>query len=612
MKTIYFNFKQTSLLALTLILCSLPFWQGTAFAQSVTYHVAQKNPNASDADNITGTMASPYLSIARGLKNIKPGDRVIIHEGIYRESADVTVSGTKEKPITIEAYKNEKIIMRGSTVVTSWKVQPGSNQIYIHDGWTKYFGTWKPKVSDARDAARNQIYANGEYIEEVPLQTNLKEGTFYIDKATKRIFLWLKNNDNPNNQIIEVSDRDYCLSVKADYIIVRGINVEYGANGPQATAMFRTIGNHNIIEDCSVHWAAGSGFLLGGNDNLIRRCVFNNNGQIGFGSGRSNYCLFEDCETSYNNLHTGKYYSTGWEAGGNKVAFAKAVNFLRHVSIGNNGPGIWYDISNDSCEVKNCFTQNNKGSGLFYEISYRLHATDNVMIGNGLNSGQGDWGANGGITLSSSPGCIVERNIMINNVDGFQFREQGRTTPEITGLEGMSRFGNNIPIWNHNQIIRNNIMAFNNGAQLRGWLDVSDGRIWPAYIKATLPEKEKTSVSSADWAAGYQAKDNAGQPKDLTLEMLHFNIDNNYYWAVASNNQVIFQWGVSWKHNVKYNDLATLSKELNFESNGKIINPMFNDWQNLDFRVPKNSPFIKNNSYPHGGVPRVKLGIIKK
>ena len=263
MKTIYFNFQQTSLLALTLILCSLPFWQGTAFAQSVTYNVAQKNPNASDADNITGTMASPYLSIARGLKNIKPGDRVIIHEGIYRESADVTVSGTKEKPITIEAYKNEKIIMRGSTVVTSWKVQPGSNQIYIHDGWTKYFGTWKPKVSDARDAARNQIYANGEYVEEVPIQANMKEGTFYIDKAAKKIFLWLKNNDNPNNQIIEVSDRDYCLSVKADYIIVRGINVEYGANGPQGTAMFRTIGNHNIVEDCSVQWAAGSGFYLG-------------------------------------------------------------------------------------------------------------------------------------------------------------------------------------------------------------------------------------------------------------------------------------------------------------------------------------------------------------
>lgn len=176
----------------------------------------------------------------------------------------------------------------------------------------------------------------------------------------------MKNNDNPNTQVIEVSDRDYCLSLRADYIIVRGINIEYGANGPQGDAMFRATGNHNIIEDCSVQWAAGSGFTLGGNNNLVRRCVFNHNGQMGFGSSRSNYCLFEDCESSYNNLHPGKRYDSGWEAGGNKVAFAKAVNFLRHVAIGNDGPGIWYDISNDSCEVKNCFTQGNLGSGLFY------------------------------------------------------------------------------------------------------------------------------------------------------------------------------------------------------------------------------------------------------
>lgn len=613
MKTIYFNSKQISLLALILVHCSYPFWQGRAYAQGkpVTYHVAQKNPKASDADNIPGKIKSPYKSMARALKNIEPGDIVVIHEGIYRESVDVTVSGTKEKPITIEAAKNEKVIMRGSTLVSKLTKLPGSNAIYTYDGWPKYFGAWKTTVSDARDKARNQIYANREYVEEVPLQEDLKEGTFYIDKTAKKIFLWLKNNDNPNTQVIEVSDRDYCLSVKADYIIVRGINVEYGANGPQGAAMFRVIGNNNLVEDCSVQWAAGNGFSMEGNYNLVRRCVFNHNGQLGFGSDWSNYCLFEDCETSYNNFHPGKIYSANWEAGGNKLCFARSVNLLRHVSIGNNGPGIWYDISNDSCEVKNCFTQGNIQSGLFYEISFRLRATDNVMIGNGFNSGSGGWGVNGGISLSSSPGCIVERNIMINNVDGFQFREQGRTTQEITGLEGRARFGKQKAVWNHNQIIRNNIMAFNKGAQARGWFDLSDGRLWPASIRAKLPEKDKTSTSNEDWAAGYQAKDNSGQPKDVTLEMLNFKIDNNYYWA-ADTNQVIFHWGAAWKYNVKYNDLNTLSGELNFESNGKIINPMFNDWQNLDLRVPENSPLLKNNCYPRGEVPRVKLGIIKK
>jgi len=611
MKTIYFN--STQKLLLVLLICCILFWQETAFAQvnPVTYHVAQNNPLASDALNITGTLESPYKTITRAMKNIKPGDIVVIHEGIYRESVAITVSGTKEKPITIEVAENEKVIMRGSAIVSNWVRQTGADPIYTYTGWTKFFGTWRPDPEDARDLGRNQIYANGEYVREVRAQEDLVKGTFCIGKAAKIIYLWMKNNLDPNTQTIEVSDRDYCISVKAEYIIVRGINIEYGANGPQGDAMFRIIGNHNIIEDCSVEWAAGSGFALNGDFNLVRRCIFNNNGQIGFGAARSDYCLFEDCETSYNNLHAGKKYDNDWEAGGNKVALSKAFNFLRHISIGNNGPGIWYDISNDSCEVKNCFTQANNGSGLFYEISYRLHATDNVMIGNGLNSGSGSWGANGGISLSSSPGCIVERNILINNVDGFQFREQGRTTPEITGLDGRAKFGKDKAIWNHDQVIRNNIMAFNKEAQLRGWFDVPDGRLWPDSIRATLPEKEKTSVSSTDWAADYQAKDNIRQPKDITLEMLHFKINNNYYWA-ADTNQVIFHWGASWKHNIKYNDLAKLSNELNFEANGKIMNPMFNDWQNLDLRIPGNSILIKNDFYPQGKVPRVKLGIIKQ
>lgn len=608
----YINSRQILLLAWVVMLCFPIFAHGVSFAQrkSVIYHVAQKNPKASDAGNTPGTLKNPYKSIAKALKNIRPGDVVIIHEGIYRESADVMVSGTKERPITIEAAKNEKVIMRGSEKVASWIRLPGTDPIYVHNGWTKFFGAWRTPADDARDKARNQVYINGTYIEEVPLQDSLREGTFYIDKAAGKIFLWPKDGKDPNTENVEVSDREYCLNVKADHIIVRGIHVEYGANGPQGAAMFRLLGSHDLVEDCSVQWAAGSGFTMVGSYNLVRRCVFNHNGQIGLGSGKSSYCLFEDCETSYNNLHTGKIYSSGWEAGGNKVAFAKAVNFLRHVSIGNNGPGIWYDISNDSCEVRNCFTQGNAGSGLFYEISYHLHATDNVMIGNGLNSGFGSWGANGGITLSSSPGCVVERNIMINNVDGFQFREQGRTTPRINGPGTAERFGKEVPVWNHDEIIRNNIMAFNKGAQLRGWFDVPDGRHWPAAIRATLPAKEATSASSADWAAGYQAKDNSGQPKDVTLDLLNLAIDHNCYWA--EEGQAIFHWGTSWKYNVKYNNLATLSEALHFESEGKIIDPAFNDWKNLDLRVRRNSALIKNHCYPQGEVPHVKLGIIRR
>ncbi len=607
MKICNYSTKKHFLFILLVIVSFLFIYPDDIAAQDdpVTYHVAQMNPGASDNPDNPGTLESPFLTISRALQNLKPGDRVVIHEGVYRESAYLNVSGTKDKPITIESADNEHVIMRGSALVTSWERQEGQDAIYAHTGWPSFFGTWKAEISDARDQGRNQIYANGEYIREVHLYTDLIKGTFCIGKAAKTIYIWLKNDADPNTMEMEVSDREYCLRISAEYIIVRGINIEYGANGPQGDAMFRVAGEHNIIEDCNVQWAAGSGFALNGDYNTVRRCVFNNNGQIGFGSSRSDYCLFEDCETSYNNLHPGKKYDTNWEAGGNKIALSKAFNFLRHVSIGNDGPGIWYDISNDSCEVRNCFTKGNYGSGLFYEISYHLHACDNVMIGNGLSTSPGDWGANGGITLSSSPGCVVERNILINNVDGFQFREQIRETPEIIG-SGSGVFGNDVPVWNHDQIIRNNIMSSNRRTQAKGWFDVTDGRHWTDSIRAELPEDERISSANAEWASVYQ--DSTNEPVDVTLGMLNLDIDNNYYWS-ATASQNIFQWGTDWNYNIKYNDLEVLSKELNFEKNGIIFNPEFTNWQKLDLRVLEDSPLLANDVYPQGEVPRVTLGI---
>ena len=97
----------------------------------------------------------------------------------------------------------------------------------------------------------------------------------------------------------------------------------------------------------------------------------------------------------------------------------------------NRGSGIWFDIGNENPTVRNCLIANNEDGGIFYEISYGLHAHDNVIVGNGFDSLAGSWGGNGAIALSSSPGCTIERNLMLGNREGFQFREQYRTTPRI-------------------------------------------------------------------------------------------------------------------------------------------------------------------------------------
>ena len=208
--------------------------------------------------------------------------------------------------------------------------------------------------------------------------------------------------------------------------------------------------------------------------------------------------------------------------------------------------------------MRNCLIADNEDAGIFYEISYGLHAHDNVIVGNGFRETPGSWGAGAGISLSSSPDCVIERNLIVGNREGFNFREQGRKTPLID--DEKERW-----IWNHDERITHNVFAFNRDAQVWGWFDVDDGRHWPAALQAAA-EKRK-GKAARDLAAGYQAKDRAGAPAGLTLETLNITFDNNLYDARPW--QGLFHWGVDWKRHKKYTSLADVRAELKFESGGR-------------------------------------------
>ena len=231
---------------------------------------------------------------------------------------------------------------------------------------------------------------------------------------------------------------------------------------------------------------------------VVRRCVFQNNGQLGFGANRAHDLLFSECVVRNNNV---KGFSRGWEAGGDKLVYCRGAVLEKSQFVSNRGNGVWFDIGNEKCVVRNCLIADNEDAGIFYEISYSLHAHDNVIVGNGFNETPGAWGAASAISLSSSPDCVIERNLMVGNREGFNFREQNRKTPLIDDK-------NERWIWNHDQLIRNNVMALNRDAQVWGWFDVNDGRHWPAVLQDAV-EKQKGKAAQ-DLAADYLAKDTAG------------------------------------------------------------------------------------------------------
>jgi hypothetical protein len=77
-------------------------------ATAETYHVA---PNGSDSKS--GSIDAPWATFGHAMTNLQPGDTLVIKEGTYHQSLNVKVSGTPDKPITIKAEHDGKVIVDG-------------------------------------------------------------------------------------------------------------------------------------------------------------------------------------------------------------------------------------------------------------------------------------------------------------------------------------------------------------------------------------------------------------------------------------------------------------------------------------------------------------------
>jgi len=233
--------------------------------------------------------------------------------------------------------------------------------------------------------------------------------------------------------------------------------------------------------------------------------------------------------------------------------------------------------------VRNCLIAENEDAGIFYEISYGLHAHDNVITGNGFASTAGAWGAQAGIVLSSSPNCVITRNLIVGNREGFNFREQARITPRIDNSDEKKQQ----EVWNHDEQIRNNVIAYNQSAQTRGWFGVSDQRQWPRRLQETKPQ-------------------NAAPPTEgVSLEMLRFDLSHNIY--ARDEDEPLFVWGTNWLRHIDYSTIETIQSDLNLEQNSRTTSLAFRNFSERDFRLPRNSSVFRMNCYPRGRVPDVLL-----
>lgn len=528
-----------------------------------------------------------FRTIGEAASRVAAGDVVVIHGGTYREHVVVEASGTARKPIRFEAAPGERVVVTGANEITDWERVEPDRHIY-RTPWPHVF-TWRASLTHPGDdyhlliGRAEQVITDEYLLHQVLSRDQMSRGTFYIDLDAKQLYAWGYSNEPFGRKVrVEASTRNRIWDSEGDHIHLRGLRFRYAANHAQEGAV-QLRGDYGVAEDCIFERTNACGASFRGEHIVARRCVFQDNGQLGFGGGRPHHLLITGCLVRNNN--TKKHYRH-WEAGGNKIALARGVVFEKSMFVENRGSGIWFDIGNEDCVVRNCLIADNEEAGIFYEISYGLHAHDNVIIGNGFIGTPEAGGLLCGIAVANSPGCVIERNLIVGNRSGINYRENPRETPLIDAAADRA-------VWSQDEDIHSNVLAYNEVAQVWGWFQIDDQR----HLPRTMQD-----------ASAVEASKDERQPTGLALEDLKLGHHDNLFCAAPG--QGLFDWGVRPRKILRYATLDEVRGELDLESSSEVVEPGFADITIRDFRVPADSPLLKKGCYPQGDVPGVKLGII--
>ncbi len=538
-------------------------WQCGAGA--TVFHVAQTD---AASDENPGTAESPWRTISRAVDEARAGDTVLIHAGTYREWVAPKYSGEPGAPISFVGDDQAQVILTGADVIDEWTRVDGENPIYRHTPWTARFQVSRTKDGQpiyhhpANERHKligraEQVIVDDALLDQVLEIGEMKAGTFFADLDEKALYVWPADGSDPAEHLVQASTRGWVFGYhpwakkgKADHIALKNVTIRYAANHAQRGAL-RVGGDGWDIENVIVEWTNGNGVTVGGRGLRVKNLVSRHNGQMGMGGGPQGGYL-EDIKLLNNNR---KGYSAGWEAGGMKFVAARDTVLSRVEAAGNDGPGIWFDIDNRGCMIRQCICHDNTGHGIFIEISGGFIITNNLCYGNGTD---GSW-SSAGICIGESEDCLIEHNTCVNNPTGISIREQGPRAFRVSTGEVSYRV--------RNFICRRNICAYNSEYQFGLW---SDNVFFGPHPSAGVGSK--------------------GTPLDPAEA--NFRIDHNLYYA--SEEQGLVLWGCPWRNkHTKYTDLATFAAEQGHDTHTLLADPGFVDLDGGDFRLAEDSPAVE-------------------
>ena len=399
-----------------------------ADANKIYYVAPDGKPEAS------GESAEIPTTIEIAISKVKTGDAIILHGGTYR-----TGNLELNQGITIQPYKNEQPVLKGTYVAIEWKDLEAGLWVTSWEHlfpekpstwWRRHRNIYKTPLHRFNN---DMVFVNGKFLQSAGWPGEVDENTYYIDYENKEVYIGI----DPSDKLVEITAFDIaihritgkCHGKTSDKIgpVIKGITfTQYAYRAIDVEGYFpEGLSNEadhgkdvvgTTIENCEISYCSRVAAYLIGNNLTIKNCKISNTSTEGIYIKSSSDVLLEKNIFTKNNIEN----ITGYFP-----AAVKIFNQSYRVTCNDNlvidhpnSNGIWYDVGNVDGVFTNNWLENVgniEGEGpkdkmwpsrnaFFFEISKGAVCAGNVFVN-----------CDHGILVLNSSNVHIYQNTFINS-----------------------------------------------------------------------------------------------------------------------------------------------------------------------------------------------------
>jgi len=367
------------------------------------------------AENNGETPDKP-ITIEKAIEKVITGDAIVLRGGTYRTGELMLNQG-----ITIQPYKDEKPVLKGTYVATEW--QDLQNGLW-KTSWTRLFPAgpdnwwwvdWHGRKTPLHRFNNDMVFIDGKFLQSAGWRGEVDENSYFIDYDTKEVYI----GTNPENHLVEITAFEGCIyrttgkahgkiSDGKGPVIIGITFTQYARRAifvegtyPQGLSHESKHGKDvtgTRLEHCEISDCSRVAARLRGDSLVMRHCKISNTSTEGIYIEASNDVLLEKNIFTKNNIEriTG-YYPSAVKIFNQSYRVTCRDNLVIDLPYSN---GIWYDVGN----VDGVFVDN-----WVQDVGSRDREFSKERF----------WPSDNGFFFEISRGCICAGNVFVNCDQGI-------------------------------------------------------------------------------------------------------------------------------------------------------------------------------------------------